>query len=227
MNNRSFEILPAIMPNSAEHLDTEAQRVSAFALTVQIDVMDGKFVPPISWPYGSGQMKELERVDMIPSAAQFFYEAHLMVQDPTDMGVMLARRGVRRIIGHVEAMGHSNDALRILNTWRAEGAEVGVSLLLGTPLAEITATIAYVDVVQVMSIAEIGYQGHAFDSRAIERVAQLRALYPDLVIAVDGGVSVANARALVEAGANRLGVGSAIMKAEDPEVAYRAIIETI
>jgi len=219
------DIVPAIMPNTAAHLDEMAQMIAAFAHSAQIDVMDSTFSSAVSWPYGSGQMKELERMHRIPGSAQLAYEVHLMVADPEHIGVLFAQRGARRIIAQVETLGHANDALRIFGAWRSAGAEVGISLLLDTPISEISGVIPDVDVVQVMSIAEIGYQGHPFDERAIERVRTLRKQYLELTISVDGGVSKENAGELVDAGANRLCIGSAILKAADPEQAYAEIAQ--
>ena len=71
-----------------------------------------------------------------------------------------------------------------------------------------------------MSIATLGYQGAAYEPRVVERIQELHAKYPKLVIEVDGGVSGKNIAELVRAGARRFGVGSAVMKASDPTAAY-------
>jgi len=71
--------------------------------------------------------------------------------------------------------------------------------------------------VQVMSIARVGYQGEKFDERALVRISELRELYPDVTIAVDGGVSSENLKSLFDAGANSFNIGSAIMKSKNPE----------
>ena len=74
-----------------------------------------------------------------------------------------------------------------------------------------------VSLVQVMSIARVGYQGEKFDGRALARIRELRELYPSVTIAVDGGVNSENIKSLFDAGANSFGIGSRIMKAENPE----------
>ena len=83
------------------------------------------------------------------------------------------------------------------------------------------------DFVQVMGIDREGKQGEPFDKRALYLVERLRARYPKLPIQVDGGVSLQNARELVAAGASRLVVGSAIVKAEDPLAAYQEFQELV
>ena len=74
-----------------------------------------------------------------------------------------------------------------------------------------------------MSIGKIGAQGQPFDESVFSRIEELHATYPDMMVAVDGGVAESNVEALTRAGANRLCVGSAISKAEDPAAAYAAI----
>lgn len=219
------------MPDTLAELEQQAETVSAFTDAAQIDVMDGVFVPPMSWPYTEGGWHELEALSQpnrgLPHANTLHYVAHLMVDEPEELGVLLVRSGVRRVIGHIETMGHTNDARRILQMWRSIGAETGISLLLDTPLSDIVDVIPEVNVVQVMSIAEIGYQGHAFDERAYTRIRELRKAYPKLTISVDGGVSRENAAALVKVGANRLNVGSAIMKSDNPKKAYQDLLHSI
>jgi ribulose-phosphate 3-epimerase len=110
--------------------------------------------------------------------------------------------------------------------WKAAGAkEVGVSLLLDTPLSTIEEYADMLDVVQLMSIAKVGAQGQPFDESIFSRIEELHAMYPDMMVAVDGGVAESNVEALTRAGANRLCVGSAISKAESPAAAYAAIHE--
>ena len=222
------EILPALMPDSFEHLGALAATVSAFAPSAQIDIMDGEFVPSVSWPYSEhAQLAEVGRV-RLPRWEHIAYEVHLMVADPRDAGTLFARAGARRILGHIETLGHVNDALETFRQWRDAGAhEVGASLLLDTPVSELHGLMDAIEVVQVMSIARVGYQGNPFDERAIDRIRALRAQYPHIDIAVDGGVSEENAAALVRAGANRLSVGSAIMRAKDPASAYVALRDSV
>lgn len=144
-----------------------------------------------------------------------------MAEEPKGVGVLFAQARVERIIGHIEAFADSREALSALEAWRTAGArEVGLALLLDTPLPVIEPLVSRCDVVQVMSIARLGYQGAPFEPRIFDRIRELHALHPDLVIEVDGGVSEKNIQDLVRAGASRFGVGSAISKAADPKSAY-------
>ncbi len=199
-----------------------------FAEWVQLDISDGLFTPVKSWPYHEKQWPELEAMadnpSSLPSGAQLKYETHLMVEEPRDIGSYLAQAGVRRIIGHVESFGDEKGIRAAFDAWRAAGAtEVGLSLLLHTPLPTILPVLAACDVVQIMSIATLGSQGAPYDARAVERIRELRAHDARVAISVDGGVSERNIADLARAGATRFGVGSAISKAPDPKAAYATL----
>ena len=223
-----IEIIPTnTCPPDLEELSRRSKMFAEFSKMVQLDVGDGVFIPETSWPLKDGQWQELEAMGQgegLPLADSLSYEVHLMVTDPAEIGILLARAKAKRIIAHLEAFPDSNQIPEIFNAWRGAGAaEVGLALLLDTPLSLLEPVVAVCDVVQVMSIAKLGYQGAAFEVRAFERIQELRSTYPTLVIEVDGGVSEKNIAELARAGATRFGVGSAITKADNPSMAYERL----
>jgi ribulose-phosphate 3-epimerase len=214
-------------PDMAE-LEKRTAGVLSFAPEIQLDAADGKFAPVTSWPYLDGQWDALKQMagkgEKLPHAEKIVYEAHLMVSDPRELGTLFARVGCTRILPHLETLTDATSAREMFAEWKAAGAkEVGVSLLLDTPLTNLEPYASMLDVVQLMSIAKVGAQGQPFDETIYSRIEELRAMYPDMMVAVDGGVAENNVEALTRAGANRLCVGSAISKAEDPAAAYAAI----
>ncbi len=227
---RMIEIIPTnTCPPDFAELSKRSALFAQFSEWVQLDVSDGVFTAERSWPYGERQWAELESLALnpsgLPSAGDLKYETHLMVEEPREVGLRLAEAGVRRIIGHVEAFGDEKEIHAALDGWRAAGAsEVGLAILLDTPFAVIEPMVPACDVVQVMSIPTLGRQGAPFDARSFERIEELHARYPALLISVDGGVSEKNIAGLVRAGARRFGVGSAITKAPDPKAAYENLV---
>lgn len=228
-----IEIIPTnTCPRDFAEMSKRSEFFSGFAEWVQLDISDGAFTAERSWPYGDGQWAELESLAAgaleLPSAPRLKYETHLMVEEPRELGMRLAEAGIVRIIGHVEAFADGREILSALDAWRSAGPakggagamEVGLALLLDTPLPVLEPMIAACDVVQVMSIATLGAQGAPYDARAVVRIKELHKKYPELVIEVDGGVSEKNIAELAAAGATRFGVGSAITKAPDPKAAY-------
>ncbi len=212
-------------PDSAE-LESRSAQFADFAGAVQLDIADGVFAPVVSWPYFHGQMTELERGSRLPYADLLQYEIHMMVQDPHQVGVHLARAGAMRLVPHVEAFDSPDVARDAFKAWKQAGvAEIGLAILIDTPLERLDVLVEDIDVVQIMSIAHIGKQGEPFDERALQRVEELHAKYPEAMVSVDGGITEANVELLVRAGANRLCVGSAISRAENPEAAFVKIHE--
>ncbi|MCE9541444.1 hypothetical protein K8R03_02695 [Candidatus Kaiserbacteria bacterium] len=217
-------------PPDLSELERRSREFAEYAPLIQLDICDGVFAPVVSWPYRHGQMSELERLystgAMLPCSESMQYEVHLMVSDPRQIGALLARAGAFRVLAHVESLSDADVARDMFAQWKAAGAqEVGLSVCLDTPLDLLESFIPLCDAVQLMSIAKVGAQGQPFDERALQRAEELHAHYPDLMVAVDGGISEANVELLVRAGANRLCVGSAISKADNPASAYAKILD--
>lgn len=213
-----IDIVPTIVPHDQSELAAGVEKIAVFSGKVHLDIDDGVFVPQVSWPYiGAGM---LGNVDLTIHNA-LMIQAHMMVNEPRALGLRLIQAGVTSVVGHIEACADHADAESMLATWRAAGArEVGLAILIDTPIRDIAPLIDLCDVVQVMSVATIGAQGAPFDPRAIERVRELHHAHPKAKIAVDGGVSISNIGELIAAGAARFCVGSAIMQAPDPAAAF-------
>lgn len=195
------EIISAVIPKNLTDLTQKLELVKGLVDTVQIDFCEGGFVA--SQP--------------LPCTDTLDYEAHLMVPDPCSRIDDLVRAGFSRILVQVEALSAESFADTI-HEWRGS-VEVAPSLELGTPLAAIDSFAHEISCLQLMGIAHIGTQGQPFDERVVARVREAREHFPRLTIAVDGGVSLLNARTLLDAGASRLVVGSAIFGAESPRAA--------
>jgi len=225
------QIIPTnTCPPDFSELGKRTEEFAVFSPSVQLDIADGIFAPVTSWPYQAGQLTEFQSAIAhgvkLPLAEHVLYEVHLMVSDVREVGLHLSRAGATRLLPHVEVFENVESAREVFKEWKDAGVrETGLSILLDTPLNALDPFIADCDVVQLVSIAKIGAQGQPFDERALTRVEELHARYPDLMVAVDGGVSEANIESLVRAGANRLCVGSAISKSENPALSFAHIHE--
>jgi ribulose-phosphate 3-epimerase len=212
-------IIPAIIPESFDHLTACIERVRPFAQEVQVDIVDGVFVPFTSWPYGEG--------GDVSALAQFTdsldVEVDLMIHDPEAYLDAYARTGVASIVVHLESVTNIEYVL----AHRAQYAyRLALSINNDTPLDALIPYIPHIDYVQFMGIAQIGSQGQPFDERVLERIAAVRSLYPSFMISIDGSVNGETAPHLRAAGADRLVSGSAILKAADPRVAYEVLTVT-
>lgn len=218
----TIEILPAVILPNAGAFAEAAARVGAFSPWIHLDVEDGIFTENFSWPYA--MKNEIAAAPlMLPSIA---IEAHLMVKAPWEIGAMFAARGARRIIAHIEAFKNAQEAVLLLREWRSQGVEVGLAILIETPLEALAGAAQECDCIQVMSIAKIGAHGAPPDARAIGRVGQLHREYPHVVVSADGGIAPGNIADLVRAGARRFAAGSAIFTATDSTAAYEMLKAT-
>lgn len=208
-------IVPAIIPRSAEHLIDALGRIP-FATEVQIDIVDGVFAAPSSWPYEPLGSVEDVRTALSPLSV----EVDLMVSQPIEAAYLWHDAGATRFVFHLESV---TDVREIAELKAERGCFIGACISNDTPLHVLEKHINAFDFVQVMGIKEIGSQGRGFDERALTRIAELRAAHPALPISVDGSVNEDTLPRLVAAGANRFAVGSAIMDAEDPQRAFEAL----
>jgi ribulose-phosphate 3-epimerase len=201
-----IEIIPAIMPQTRAELEEKLRAVESYVSSVQIDVMDGKFVEGMTWPYRENEPVEL------PHAGAVQFEIDLMIERPETVIDAWQRAGARRIIVHIESTNALEQIISQLNPSRVS---LGVAIDTATPLSELELYLNQVDFVQCMGIAEIGKQGEPFDERVLKKLSELRAARPSLILSVDGAVHLDNAKRLVEAGANRLVSGSEILMSVD------------
>jgi ribulose-phosphate 3-epimerase len=211
-----IEIIPAIMADSFVALHAMAAQVVGLVPVVQIDVMDGIFVPSTSWPYCSRDTTALQppttAVATLPLRQQLVYEVDLMVAAPAQAAPAWIQAGAHRVVVHLESLDDPATLLALLRGRYGDTVEVGIALGVDTPAEAIIPWVSAIDVVQCMGIATIGYQGQPFEERVIPKIRQIRAAHPDVALSVDGGVSLDTAPRLIAAGANRLVSGSAIFQ---------------
>ena len=228
-----IEIIPAILPKDLDDLRDKMAQVSGIAPVVQIDVCDGKFVSSKSWPYIKGGMDEFSRITAEDEGFPFWdsldLEIDLMVRKPEEVVGDWIKAGAKRLVLHIES---APNILETIEKLRAEygtakeesfGLEIGVALDIRTPNEEVFEILdmvdadgdSIIDFVQFMGIDNIGFQGQEFNDQVLEKISDLRDLYPNIPISVDGGVSFDNAADLISAGATRLISGSAVFETGD------------
>jgi len=209
-------ISPSLLSADFARLADEVARVEAAGADwLHVDVMDGHFVPNLT--IGPPVVAAIKRVTRLP------LDVHLMIDNADRYLEAFASAGASTLSIHVEAVP---DARATLDRIRALGLRPGVAISPDTPLSALEPVADRLDHLLVMSVYP-GFTGQSFLPQSTERVAAARRMLSaqprTITIGVDGGVGLANAAALVDAGASLLVAGAAIFHAPDCEVALRAL----
>lgn len=209
------EIIPAIMPDQYEEIESMTAMVKNHVSTVQLDIMDGRYVPEKTWPFVYGTDRDLQDLlseeISLPFWDEVNYELDLMIERPEEQLETWLNLGASRIIFH-HASVHSWEAIKAIDTVVREFIVIGCAITVHDDVEDIFPLIenGTIDYVQVMGISHIGYQGEPFESRSLEIIHTLRNKYPELEIGVDGGVSSESIAELYDVGASRFVSGSAV-----------------
>ena len=201
-------IVPAIIAESQEELDSMLERLNGKVERVMLDVMDGKFVPS----------RSLDFDFKLPEG--FEYEVHMMAVNPLERLSTMAGK-VDIAILHVETLTDIRAAIE-----RVRGLRLQLTLALnpGTEVDVIEPYLNEVDGVLVMTV-DPGAYGGTYIPEALDKVRQIRELDPEVPIEVDGGMNPENSRAAMEAGANVIASGSFILKSDNIDQALRVLSE--
>jgi ribulose-phosphate 3-epimerase len=231
-------IIPAILPTSYEDLEAKLRIAVGHSEFVQIDAVDGKFIPHASWPYLNADDRHTKLVlkgeEMLPFVGSIQFEMDLMVSDPEAVIGTWIEAGANRITIHAESVQKLPAFMEEMATMygHAKGFapnlfSLGIAIGLDTELSLIEPFVEKVDYVQFMAIARLGRQGEPFDPRVLRKIAVFKERHPSVTVQVDGGVSLDTAPQLLKAGVDRLIVGSAIWGAEDPVAQMQAFVALI
>ncbi|HEX5774394.1 MAG TPA: hypothetical protein VFY28_00310 [Candidatus Paceibacterota bacterium] len=215
-------IVPAVLPKTREELEDKLARLDGLVDAVQLDIVDGRFASPPSWPYAEPGHVQLPGEEVLPLLGRFNFELDLMVEDPGQVAGAWIDNGITRLTIHAESSSNLPALLERLRVHygHAKGfapdlLSIGLAISAGTPVSLIEPYLDQADYVQFMGIATIGRQGEPFDTRALQKVKAFRRDHPDIPVQVDGAVNLSTAPALLDAGVTRLVVGSALWRAPD------------
>ncbi len=208
-------IAPSILAADCGRLHDEIKEVSEATAFLHIDVMDGHYVPNLTFG--------VPVVQSIRKNTNMVFDVHLMVTNPLDFFGPFAEAGADMLTFHVETVEDPDVAI---DKVRKLGKRVGISIHPDTPIEKVLPYCTKVDLVLVMSVRP-GFGGQHFMEESIERIAAVRKVIDeagaDTIISVDGGICDETAPRVVKAGANYLVAGSAVFGKKDRVAAIREL----
>lgn len=213
-------VVPAVLPTSRTDLE---EKLSLFVRMpsvdrVQIDIVDGTFASPTSWPFSAPEEFQdmIRRGEMLPSLDRFEYEIDLMCLDAERAAEAWLALGATRLTFHAETATDLPRLLAYVRNRYGTFISFGLALNIASDLALIEPCLGEIEYVQFMGIARIGKQAEPFDERVFEKVRIFHSRHPEIPMQVDGGISLPHAKKLVVCGVSNLIIGSALLRANDP-----------
>lgn len=212
-------IAPSLLAANFLALEQECEMINeSEAQWLHLDVMDGRFVPNISFG--------LPVIEMVTKANKKVNDVHLMIVEPEKYVPAFKEAGADIISVHIEACPHLH---RNIEQIKSLGLKAGVAVNPHTPIASLTDIIADIDLVNLMSVNP-GFGGQKFIPYTLNKIRELRNMIDDrgldVKIEIDGGVTVENAASILEAGADVLVVGNTVFRSKDPKGTIRKLINT-
>ncbi len=214
------KLAPSILSADFSCLGEQAVEISkAGADYIHVDVMDGHFVPNIS--FGAPVMKSLNNLDTAP------YDVHLMIENPEKYIENFVTEKTEYIVVHQEACVHLHRVIQLIKSY---GKKAGVALNPATPVSTLECILGDIDLVLVMSVNP-GFGGQKFIPVAIDKIKDLDKIRTEknynYIIEVDGGMGLNNTKEIVEAGCDLIVAGSAVFNGDHPSLNVKAFKEIL
>lgn len=210
---KTDHIIPAVIPESYKDIIDHTELAEAYVKTIQIDLLDGLYTGSYSWPWDTkGRLSHSidEYVaDGLPFWEKVDYEFDCMIVHPTQILEKLIPLGPRRIVVHAKTLNDLEKDVAYLQTFQPF-IELGIAFTIEDDLEKYKNIIDAFDYIQCMGVYPVGASGAPFQERTFDLISAVRAIAPEKIIQVDGGVSLDTIADLKEAGASRFVSASSV-----------------
>jgi len=209
----SMEIVPAILAENFDDCVKMLRQAESFTNYVQIDVMDGMFVPSKSF-----SLENINRVD-----TSIFFEVHLMVKDPLSLMAHIHHPQLKKVIFHVESDGNPLDFIKQM---KERELMAGMAINPGTPIDRFKKVSEHLDTLLFLTV-DPGAYGSPFKHEVLGKIEEVKKIFPNKVISVDGGISLDNLKLFVDLAVDYVCVGSRIFLKGDPKENYLKFVNKV
>ncbi len=214
-----YSIAPSILSANFVDLKNEIEPIKDEIEYLHLDIMDGHFVPNIT--FGPPVVQSI--VETLSPMKKFIFDTHLMITNPERYIHRFAQAGSDILVIHQEATIHLDRCIQLI---KSHGKKCGIALNPATPVASIRHLLPQLDLVLIMSVNP-GFGGQSFIPYTLDKIREVKAwaddYQPNLLIEVDGGIKINNIQKVAEAGANLFVAGSAVFGTDDPLKAVQAL----
>lgn len=209
-----IEVIPAILTKDSSEFFDMFEKARRFSQKIHLDIADGIFVP-------NKTIDGIEELGKIESGLDIM--VHLMIKNPEEQIGDWLKTSTAGYIFHIEATDKASELIKII---KENKKGVGIALNPKTPIETVMPYVDQIDFVHFMTV-EPGFYGSKFVEPVLDKISELRRLYPGLIISVDGGVTPETAPKLVKSGVNILISGSYIFKSADIGEAIKNLQEAV
>ena len=235
-------ITPAILEKDFSEIKNKLTFLRGRAKCAHIDIQDGIFTEKPTWPFASGGFEDpdfqkiMNEEEGMPFWQEFDFEFDLMVADAVENFDIYMKLGPKRLIFHLPAQAGLGAQKNIeefehflegLDMYMRDNMEIGLAFKPSDDLSVVSRLSHKVDFLHCMGSDKIGFQGETFSEKALENIKFLKKNLPGIVISVDIGVNLENAKTILDAGADRLTVGSGMWKNPDPIGALETFLSLV
>jgi len=215
--------VPSILEYSVADVRKRAEQVKGLVERVQLDIVDGVFAKPPTWPFvgDDGSFEHMKSgEEKLPSSEEIAYEIDMMVTSPERFVEGWIIAGARCLVIHRMSTDFST-LTQIHTLCVGYGVEFAIAIRPSEPHDFLHEWVEKIAFLQIMGSDTIGVQGTAFDTKTLKKISTLHREHPNLMLGVDIGVNRETAPKIVEAGAAHLSIGSGIFKADDKKSAIQ------